>query len=171
MGQESLPERPQRCFAQRLLTPFYAACPINLSGGVGGAFLLRYGTQAQTFLHDHLRQSGHRLAVPGTSVVTPSCGSPYTAIAHAVAIDVFYDTDADRIFAAYCSGLEQLSNTCCQTVAAACLGCGYGRCSFDVFAAALKRLIVKPFSKIESVTLVTTNAELAAEIQKTLAAF
>jgi hypothetical protein len=30
---------------------------LNLSGGVGGAFLLRYGTEMQDFLHGHLRST------------------------------------------------------------------------------------------------------------------
>ncbi len=38
---------------------------LNLSGGVGGAFLLQYGTGMQEILHSHLRSTGQRFIEPG----------------------------------------------------------------------------------------------------------
>lgn len=134
---------------------------LNLSGGVGGAFLLRYGSEMQTFLHDHLRRNNLRYVSPENAVVAPSCGSPYQAVAHAVAIDAFYGTNNDRIVATYQAALNALARAGCRSVVSACLGCGYGRCSPTEFASAIQRVIAIPFDNLESVTLATTNAELA----------
>lgn len=134
---------------------------LNLSGGVGGAFALRFGSAMQEHLHRYLRESNRRFVQPGNAVVAPSCGSPYAAVAHAVAIDAFYDTNATLIFKTYCDALGQLAKKGCRNIVAACLGCGYGRCSPSEFRKAIQNLIAEPFDVIENVTLVTTNAELA----------
>ena len=143
---------------------------LNLSGGVGGAFLLRYGTEMQDFLHDHLRSTGQRFIEPGNAVLAPSSGSTYKAIAHAVAIDAFYDTNCDFIRSAYKSAISQLAAASCRTIAAACLACGYGRCSIANFIESIEPLIAKPHSNVDTITLVTTNAELAASIAAAIGA-
>lgn len=137
---------------------------LNLSGGVGGAFLLRYGSEMQVFLHDHLRRTGLRFIEPGNAIVAPSCGSPFIAVSHAVAIDAFYDTNADLIRQAYEVSLNQLAGANCRTIVAACLGCGYGRCSIPEFVKTIQELIELPFPDINIVTLATTNLELADAI-------
>jgi O-acetyl-ADP-ribose deacetylase (regulator of RNase III) len=137
---------------------------LNLSGGVGGAFLLRYGTEMQDFLHDHLRSTGQKFIEPGNSVVAPPSGSTYKAVAHAVAIDAFYDTDCEFIRSAYKNAISQLAAASCRTIVAACLACGYGRCSIANFIESIEPLIATPYSNVDTVTLVTTNAELAAAI-------
>ena len=136
----------------------------NLSGGVGGAFLLRYGTEMQQFLHSHLRSTGQRFIEPGRAVLAPPCGSPYKAVAHAVAIDGFYDTNCNFIRSAYEDAIDQLAKVSCQTIAAACLACGYGRCTIEKFIEAVKPLVSKPYPTVETITLVTTNTELADAI-------
>jgi len=137
---------------------------LNLSGGVGGAFQLRFGTAMQDFLHSHLRSIGRRFIDPGIAVIAPPCGSTYNAIAHAVAIDAFYDTNCDLIRDAYENSIAQLSTASCRTIAAACLACGYGRCSLATFISAIESLIAKPYPNVDTITLVTTNSELADAI-------
>jgi O-acetyl-ADP-ribose deacetylase (regulator of RNase III) len=137
---------------------------LNLSGGVGGAFLLRYGTEMQERLHRHLNALGRKFVKPGTVVTTPSCGSPFTAIAHAVAIDAFYDTNAELITRTYRAAIEQLAQRRCRNLIAACLGCGYGRCSSDEFMKSILALVAEPFDLIDTFTFVTTNTDLATTI-------
>lgn len=137
---------------------------LNLSGGVGGAFLLRYGAGMQAFLHGQLRSTGQRFIEPGRAVLAPPCGSPYKAVAHAVAIDGFYDTSCDFIRSAYEDAIDQLAKASCRTIAAACLACGYGRCTIEKFMEAITPLVTKPYPTVETMTLVTTNAELAEAI-------
>ena len=134
---------------------------LNLSGGVGGAFLLRYGSQMQDFLHEHLRSTGQRFIHPGHAVVAPPCGSTYKAIAHAVAIDAFYDTNCEFIRSAYENAIRQLAAASCRTIAAACLACGYGRCSIANFIESIEPLIARQYPNVDSITLVTTNTELS----------
>ena len=84
---------------------------LNLSGGVGGAILQRYGNEMQTLLHQHLEDRGLRHVLVGECVLMPSCGTPYRAVAHAVAIDGFYDTSAELIEGTYRSAFTKLAET------------------------------------------------------------
>ncbi len=138
---------------------------LNLSGGVGGALLLRYGSQLQEELHAQARQRSPRLIPPGTAVLTTTAGLPWKAIAHAVAINTFYETNAIVIADAYHSALTQLAAIGCQTIAAACIGCGYGRCSNDEFAKAVRILQTKDLPANQVITFVTRNAELWERLQ------
>ena len=143
---------------------------LNLSGGVGGAFLLRYGPEMQAYLHHFLRANSRRYIEPGNAVLTPPCGSPFVAVAHAVAIDAFYDTNATQIRRAYADALHQLELASCRRIVAACLGCGYGRCPIIEFTKAILELVALPFPGVENVTLASTNSELTDAIATALAA-
>lgn len=134
---------------------------LNLSGGVGGAILQRYGNAMQLLLHQYLRDHGLRHVAPGVCVMTPSCGTPFRWIAHAVASDGFCDTNSDVIEQTYQSAFAQLAERGCRTVVASCLGCGYGRFPADEFASVAARIATEEVSRIDQVTLVTTNEELA----------
>jgi len=137
---------------------------LNPSGGVGGAPLLRYGNEMQEFLHGHLRSTGQRFIKPGNAVIAPPFKSPYKAIAHAVAIDAFYDTNCDLIRSAYEKAIGELAAASCRTIAAACLACGYGRCSVTKFVESIEPLIAKWYPNVDTITLVTTNTELSDAI-------
>lgn len=137
---------------------------LQLSGGVGGALSLRHGQAMQEALRELLRSRSLRHVEPGQAVVVPSCGTPYRAVAHAVAIDAFYDTNAALIVAAYRDAIDQLVRASSRTVAAACLGCGYGRCPIPEFLRALHELRRVPLPQLDELTFVTTNRELAEAI-------
>lgn len=141
---------------------------LNLSGGVGGSFLLRYGSAMQDFLHDQLRSNGRPFLQPGNAVIAPACGSAFKAIAHAVSIDAFYETNGDFIRSAYEEAIRQLSAASCQTIAAACLACGYGRCSEATFIESIEPLIARRFLNVDTITFVTTNSTLANAISALL---
>jgi hypothetical protein len=70
---------------------------LTLSGGVGGAFLLRYGSAMQEFLQAHLDQLGVRHVPRGTVVQARACGSTFRAVLHAVAVDGMYESSPDVI--------------------------------------------------------------------------
>ena len=143
---------------------------LNLSGGVGGAFALRFGDSMQTYLHDYLRENGVPYVPPASAVVAPPCGSHFRAVAHAVAIDGFYDTDAETIVRTYLDAISRLTAAGCRTIAAACLGCGYGRVEVSEFERAIRDLVAHDLA-VESVTLGTTNQSLAESLGATLAGF
>jgi len=132
---------------------------LNLSGGVGGAFSLRYGNEMQTFLHDYLREKNLRRVGPGEAVVALSCGSPFMAVAHAVAIDPFYDTNNEQILNAYQAAFKGLANAGCRTITAACLGCGYGRFPANQFSETIEILVAMQFTAVDDVTFATTDRE------------
>lgn len=138
---------------------------LNLSGGVGGALGLRYGDSMQTHLYGYLRDNGLRFIHPGRAVVVPSCGSPFSAVAHAVSIDAFYDTDTKTILRTYDDAIGQLAQCGCRTIAAACLGCGYGRVPRSQFADVAAELSSRQHEGIDRITLTTTNVDLVGVIR------
>jgi O-acetyl-ADP-ribose deacetylase len=141
---------------------------LNLSGGVGGEFLLRYGESMQQYLHNWLRRSASRFVMPGTVVVAPSCGSPFRVVLHAVAIDAFYDTSADVIAQAYQNAFAEASRMGCRTIASACLACGYGRATPEMFVAAIRRSIGDSIPGIDRVEFRSTNAEVIDAIREVI---
>jgi O-acetyl-ADP-ribose deacetylase (regulator of RNase III) len=138
---------------------------LNLSGGVGGAFALRYGPEMQKLLQQYLAERGIKHVPPGTAVVVPPCGSPFKAVAQAIAIDVFYDTNAELIYQTYLIAIEALIAAGCRSIAAACLGCGYGRCPEEEFQKSIERLIATPLENVDHITLATTNRSLAESLR------
>ncbi len=124
---------------------------LNLSGGVGGEFRLRYGDDMQRLLHDHLQERGTRHVAPGTVVEVPGCGSPYQTVLHAVAIDVFYDSTPELIRRTYQTAFGLASQSNCRTVVSACLACGYGRATPEQFAIAVRSLAATAIGGIERI--------------------
>ncbi|MEL6107581.1 MAG: macro domain-containing protein [Planctomycetota bacterium] len=140
---------------------------LNLSGGVGGAFAMRFGGSMQTFLHQYLHEQGIPYIPPGRTVVAPPCGSHFRAVAHAVAIDGFYDTDVPTIVQTYLDAIARLATAGCRSIAAACLGCGYGRVESSDFQRVIRDLVSRD-AAAESVTFGTTNQRLAESVRETL---
>lgn len=114
---------------------------LTLSGGVGGAFALRYGTAMQDSLNDYLRQRNIRHVARGTVVTMPSCGSPYQAVLHAVAVDGMYESSPEVVAAVVSDALRQAAALQAQTVALAALATGYGRLTMADFAQALRMVV------------------------------
>lgn len=141
---------------------------LNLSGGVGGAILLRYGDEMQRWLHDSLRVKKLKYLRPGECVIAPPCGTPYKAVAHAVAIDGFYETSAEVIEQTYDQALLGLADLGCRSIVAACLGCGYGRFPASEFAKVIACVSQKVHPGIDQVTLVTTNSEIVDALRPQL---
>ena len=120
-------------------------CPanvsLNLSGGVGGAVLLRGGTDVQRELHAHLSRSGRRFAARGEVFVTAAGGLPFSAIVHAVAVDGFYDTTADVLRTVVAASLRAAADRGARTVTLAALATGYGHLTVAEFAATVRPLV------------------------------
>lgn len=138
---------------------------LNLSGGVGGAILLRYGTAMQDFLHNYLQQNSLKHVAPGSVVVTPCYGTGFKAVAHAVAIDAFYDSRAELVKSCYLQAIEYLAAAGCRSIAAACLACGYGRLATSEFEKSVASLIANRFANVDDITLATTNESLVASLR------
>ena len=110
---------------------------LNLSGGVGGAILLRHGDAMQRELHRWLADRGRRHAEPGTVVATGPHGLPVRAVLHAVAVDGFYETTPEQVRACVTTSLAMAADVGAKRVALTALATGFGRMSMAGFAAAV----------------------------------
>ena len=138
---------------------------LNLSGGVGGELLLRYGQSMQEFLRDWLKRSGIPCVAPGTVVAAPGGNSPYRVVIHAVAIDAFYDTSADVIAKAYSAAFGEAARIGCESIASACLACGYGRASPGVFCAGIRSQVRSQLVGVSRVEFRSTNSDIISAIR------
>lgn len=141
---------------------------LNLSGGVGGSFATRYGYAMQEYLHRWLATNKLVTLKPGSAVVAPACGSPFRCVIHAVAIDVFYDTSRELIRSAYDNAFLAASNAGCRKIATACLACGYGRASPNLFISTIRDLLNHDLLGVDSIHFASLDSELICAIQDEL---
>jgi O-acetyl-ADP-ribose deacetylase (regulator of RNase III) len=118
---------------------------LTLSGGVGGEFLLRYGSAMQDALLKHLAEQKLRHLESGAVVVMPPCNSPYRAVLHAVAIDGLYTTNIQLIADTITKSLRIAETLSAKTVALTALATGYGRQSITTFGKALTQAASESF--------------------------
>ncbi len=121
---------------------------LTLSGGVGGAFMLRYGPAMQEALNQHLKDHGVRHVEPGDVVALPGCGSPYRAVLHAVAVDALYDTSLELVAEVIEKSLQCAAGYSATTVAMTALATGYGRKSMEFFGQAVSRVVGREFPPV-----------------------
>lgn len=126
---------------------------LNLSGGVGGAFAMRYGPAMQQALHARLARSGLHFVRRGEVVESPPCGGPYRAVLHAVAIDAAYDTNPEVIANVIDESLLRAAALGARTVALTALGTGYGRMPLIGFAEALRTVTTRKHPPLELVVV------------------
>jgi O-acetyl-ADP-ribose deacetylase (regulator of RNase III) len=126
---------------------------LTLSGGVGGAFSLRYGPTMQESLNEYLRQRNIRHVPRGTVVAMPPCGSPYQAVLHAVAVDGLYESSPDIVAAVIGDSLRQAAALEARIVALAAPANGYGRLNMKDFAEALRSIVDIEITPLERVAI------------------
>lgn len=126
---------------------------LNLSGGVGGAFALRYGPAMQLALHNYLASNNLRFVGRGEVVEMPPCGSTYRAVFHAVSVDAAYDTTPGVVSSVLRESLRRSATLGARSVALTAVGTGYGRLSLPVFAEGLQHVMGLEFPPIEDVIL------------------
>ena len=133
-------------------------CPANpfltLSGGVGGALLLRYGAALQHELNDALARQGRKFADRGSVIVTTPANTPYRAIVHAVAVNGFYESSPEIVAGVVRAALSAAAGHDARTVALAALATGYGKLSIGDFGRGLAGLIAEEAPPIRDVTVV-----------------
>jgi O-acetyl-ADP-ribose deacetylase (regulator of RNase III) len=126
---------------------------LALSGGVGGAFLLRYGPAMLEALQQYLAERGIRHVERGDVVTMQPCGSPYRAVLHAVSVDGFYQSSPAVVAGVLAESLRRAAALAAQTVALAAVATGYGRMSIADFAEGLRQVIGTPFPPLQRVTI------------------
>ena len=126
---------------------------LNLSGGVGGEILLRYGPRMQEELHRYLAGRGLRHVPQGDVVSCGPCGTPYKAVLHAVAIDCFYGSSPEVAGAVVSKALGMAASLGAVRVALTALATGYGRLAIADFARGLVPLLPLEFPPVAEVVV------------------
>jgi O-acetyl-ADP-ribose deacetylase (regulator of RNase III) len=137
---------------------------LALSGGVGGAFLLRYGPAMQEALQQYLDGRRIRHVERGDVVAMPPCGSPYRAVLHAVAVDGVYESSPAIVAGILAESLRQAAARAAHTVALTAVATGYGRMSIPDFAEGLRQVMGEPFPPLERVTIGLRSREDVEEL-------
>ena len=137
---------------------------LNMSGGVGGEILVRFGDPMQKELHHYLSERGISFVAPGTVVKTSPCGTPFSMVLHAVAIDVFYETSHELIVSTIRRALEICSENEIKTVTLTALATGYGRYPLNQFALVLLELQKEKFPALKEITVCLRNENDANEL-------
>ena len=137
---------------------------LTLSGGVGGALLLRYGNSFQQELQDRLDRGRRRFFDRGTIVITHPKGVPYRAIIHAIAGNAFYESSPETIANTVNAPLLAAASTDATNVALAALATGYGRMRIADFGRGPSELLTKEYPPKEQVTVVIKSGSGAGEL-------
>jgi O-acetyl-ADP-ribose deacetylase (regulator of RNase III) len=141
---------------------------LNLSGGVGGALLGRYGDAMQRELHGYLAERGVRFVQQGEVVQVEPCGTPYRAVLHAVAIDAFYESSSEVITGVVAKSLELAAALEASRVTLTALATGYGRLSLADFARGLLPLAEQSFGNVAEVLICVLGAPELDELHAVL---
>jgi O-acetyl-ADP-ribose deacetylase (regulator of RNase III) len=141
---------------------------LNLSGGVGGAMLLRYGDAMQKELHRYLAKQNRRFVQQGEVVMTPPSGSPYQAVLHAVAVDGFYQSSPEIVGSVVAKSLAMAAGMCAKRVALTALATGYGRLSMRQFAEGISSLISSEYPPIREIVVCVRNKSNLDELTDAL---
>ena len=141
---------------------------LNMSGGVGGAILVRYGDEMQKELHKYLADQGLSFAQRGDVVKTSPCGTPFKTVVHAVAIDALYVTTHDVLVETIRKSLALCAESGAKSVLLTALGTGYGQFPLDEFADVIRELLGDEYPPIEKVAIVIKNKYDAEEFRDAL---
>ena len=138
---------------------------LNLSGGVGGEILRRYGEGMQKELHAHLAARQVRFVPPGAVVQTSPGGTHFRAVLHAVAIDAFYASSPELVRRTVETALELAASLNAKRVALVALATGYGPMSIQQFGKSVAPLRHLEFPPIESVIICVRRAEQRSQLE------
>lgn len=141
---------------------------LHLSGGVGGEILRRYGNAMQKELHGYLVQEKIPHVLPGTVVSTSGGGTNFRMVLHAVAIDGFYNSNAELIQSSVQKALEMAASKGTRRVALTALATGYGRLTMSQFASAIQPLLSINLPPIEEVIICVLKDSDVAELNTIL---
>lgn len=141
---------------------------LNLSGGVSGSLLLRYGNEMQERLHQYLADRGLHFISQGEVISCEPHDAPYKAILHAVAVDTFHHSSPSIIVQVVSKALQMAASMGARRVVLAALGTGYGRLTMQEFAQGVIPLLGKSFPPVEEIVICPRNADDAVQLSAAL---
>ena len=138
---------------------------LNLSGGVSGDLLARYGPDMQRALHDYLYDHKLQLVQPGEVIPYSGEGIPHKAVLHAVAVDGFYQSTPPMVQQVVRASLQMAAEKYqAKKVLLTALATGYGNLTLADFGATLRPLAGEPFAPVEEVCICLKGADRVAEL-------
>jgi len=137
---------------------------LNLSGGAGGAFMLRYGNEMQENLHEYLKTTGRKFVDHGSVIQMPRCGSPCDAVLHVIGVDAFYDSNTDVITQTITKSLKMAAQLNAKTVAMTAIATGYGRMSISDFGSAVLPVTLLDFQPVENIVICMQKLDAVIEL-------
>jgi O-acetyl-ADP-ribose deacetylase (regulator of RNase III) len=111
---------------------------LNMSGGVNGALLLKFGNSLQEELHQHLKDAGVSWMPPGYCYQWKQAIGNYKGVAYCVTVDREYQFSKDLVQKTILSASRLLQPQAGESVAFPAFGTGYGHLSKEDFGAAIK---------------------------------
>jgi O-acetyl-ADP-ribose deacetylase (regulator of RNase III) len=111
---------------------------LNMSGGVNGALMRKYGPGLQKELHDHLKKAGLESVAPGFCHRFEREIPPYKGVVYAVAIDAWYASSAGLVERTLETAIAALDAKDGETVVLPALATGYGNLAKAEFGRALR---------------------------------
>jgi O-acetyl-ADP-ribose deacetylase (regulator of RNase III) len=140
---------------------------LNLSGGVSGDLLARYGPDMQRALHDYLYDHKLQLVQPGEVIPYSGAGLPHQAVLHAVAVDGFYQSTPARAQQVVRVALQMAAGKYqAQKVLLTALATGNGNLTLAEFGEALRPLVLENFGTVEEVCICLRGADRAQELAR-----
>lgn len=128
---------------------------LNMSGGVNGALLGKYGAGLQRELHGYLEQNAIKQVEPGFIYRFEQNIPPYHMVLYAVGVDVWYHSSRQLVREVFHQALTQSSQSGLKTMASVAIATGYGNLSLGDFIMALKDL--PDFAEMDSLYICERN--------------
>ena len=114
---------------------------LNMSGGVNGALLQKYGVSLQVELHAVLTQRRIANVPPGYCLRFVQPIGDYRGVVYAVGIDGFYDSSVELVRKTLAEAVRLLDPEPGSTVAIPAIATGYGHLSKFDFGRALPSVL------------------------------
>ena len=138
---------------------------LNMSGGINGALMQRYGTALQDELHALL--DGRRHVDPGfVHLFTQRIGD-YLGVTYSVGVDGWYESSVEHVVDTLSRSFDRLIACKCLSIAFGAMATGYGHLSKADFGHACAEL-VRNYPDLE-LMMVERNASGLDEIRSAYA--
>lgn len=142
---------------------------LQMTGGVNLAIIVRpQGDLVYEELQNYLRDSGQQHVDPGTVVCTGPGSLPVKKILHAVSIDRSYDSSVELVAATIVRALTMACELDARTVTVPALATGFGPLLIEEFAAALRHVIERDWTPLETLKVVLKHEEEAEKVRGVL---
>lgn len=143
---------------------------LNLSGGVGGEILRRHGMDMQNALHECLHRRGLKFVQQGDVIETRGCGTAFSYVFHAVAVDAWYKSSSSVVEALFDKVFERSETLKLSRIAAVAVGTGFGRLPVNEFCKGLLASLDTEYHGISELVLSIPSAHDVAIARQLLAA-